>query len=167
MIRALLFLASCSAVVAFVPPAQQSSVKFQAPAARAQEKVDEASSPFSSVVFGASVGYAAAAVGAAARQGRVTRFAEGDAPAVARTCRQSSRELGKTGVVSFCCDSCCLMRGLPWPTRSSLSAGSPSMPWWCPRCSSSVRSAPCSSSSAEPFCNRFPRTRVFAALGTC
>ncbi|CAE7720176.1 psbF, partial [Symbiodinium microadriaticum] len=58
MIRALLFLASCSAVVAFVPPAQQSSVKFQAPAARAQEKVDE---------------------------GRVTRFAEGDAPAVART----------------------------------------------------------------------------------
>ncbi|OLP95887.1 Eukaryotic translation initiation factor 3 subunit A [Symbiodinium microadriaticum] len=85
MIRALLFLASCSAVVAFVPPAQQSSVKFQAPAARAQEKVDEASGPFSSVVFGASVGYAAAAVGAAARQGRVTRFAEGDAPAVART----------------------------------------------------------------------------------
>ena len=91
MIRALLFLASCSAVVAFVPPAQQSSVKFQAPAARAQEKVDEASSPFSSVVFGASVGYAAAAVGAAARQGRVTRFAEGDAPAVARTCWKSSR----------------------------------------------------------------------------
>ncbi|OLP95888.1 Cytochrome b559 subunit beta [Symbiodinium microadriaticum] len=85
MIRALLFLASCSAAVAFVPPAQQSSVKFQAPAARVQEKVDEASSPFSSVVFGASVGYAAAAVGAAARQGRVTRFAEGDAPAVART----------------------------------------------------------------------------------
>ena len=60
-----------------------------------------------------------------------------------------SCELGKTGVVSFCCDSCCLMRGLPWPTRSSLSAGSPSMPWWCPRCSSSVRSAPCSSSSAD------------------
>ena len=85
MIRALLFLASCSAAVAFVPPAQQSSVKYQAPVARAQEKVDEASSPFSSVVFGASVGYAAAAVGAAARQGRVTRFAEGDAPAVART----------------------------------------------------------------------------------
>ena len=68
MIRALLFLASCSAAVAFVPPAQQSSVKYQAPVARAQEKVDEASSPFSSVVFGASVGYAAAAVGAAARQ---------------------------------------------------------------------------------------------------
>ena len=85
MIRVLLFLASCSAAVAFVPPAQQSSVKYQAPVARAQEKVDEASSPVSSVVFGASVGYAAAAVGAAARQGRVTRFAEGDAPAVART----------------------------------------------------------------------------------
>eukprot|EP00439_Symbiodinium_sp_Y106_P022080 s5248_g2.t1 len=81
MIRVLLFLASCSAAVAFVPPAQQSSVKYQAPVARAQEKVDEASSPFSSVVFGASVGYAAAAVGATARQGRVTRFAEGDAPA--------------------------------------------------------------------------------------
>ena len=72
------------AAVAFVPPAQQTNLKYQVPAGRAQEKADEASSPFSSVVFGASVGYAAAAVGAAARQGRVTRFAEGDAPAVAR-----------------------------------------------------------------------------------
>ena len=84
MMRALLFLASCVAAVAFVPPAQQTNLKYQVPAGRAQEKADEASSPFSSVVFGASVGYAAAAVGAAARQGRVTRFAEGDAPAVAR-----------------------------------------------------------------------------------
>ena len=115
MIRALLFLASCSAAVAFVPPAQQSSVKYQAPVARAQEKVDEASSPFSSVVFGASVGYAAAAVGAAARQGRVTRFAEGDAPAVARTCRygRTVARAAENGLVSFCCDSRCLMRGTP------------------------------------------------------
>ena len=85
MMRALVFLASCCAAVAFVPPAQQTSVKYQAPAARAEEKTSETSGPFSSVAFGASVGYAAAAVGAAARQGRVTRFAEGDAPAVART----------------------------------------------------------------------------------
>ena len=85
MIRALLFVASCVAAVAFVPPAQQTNLKYQAPVARAQAKADEASGPFSSTAFGASVGYAAAAVGAAARQGRVTRFAEGEAPAVART----------------------------------------------------------------------------------
>ncbi|CAE7331563.1 psbF [Symbiodinium natans] len=85
MMRALIFVASCSAALAFIPPAQQMNSKPQAPVSySAQEQGSQASSPLSSVVFGASVGYAAAAVGAAARQGRVTRFAE-DAPAVART----------------------------------------------------------------------------------
>ncbi|CAE7358080.1 psbF [Symbiodinium sp. CCMP2592] len=85
MMRAVLFLASCSAVLAFIPPSQPTNSKPQAPVSyAAPEKTSEAASPFSSVIFGASVGYAAAAVGAAARQGRVTRFAE-DAPAVART----------------------------------------------------------------------------------
>ncbi|CAE7946684.1 psbF, partial [Symbiodinium sp. KB8] len=84
---ALLFVATCGFAAAFVPPAQTGAktARPEAVVLVAPEPAQEASSgSFSSLAFGASVGYAAAAVGAAARQGRTALRAE-DAPAVART----------------------------------------------------------------------------------
>ncbi|CAE7633288.1 psbF, partial [Symbiodinium microadriaticum] len=85
-LRVLSFLMTVSAAFAFVPPAQ-SNARVQAPrsvAAQAPESTIEAT-PFASLMVGAGVGYAAAAVGAAGRKGLTSRAAEGDAPAVART----------------------------------------------------------------------------------
>lgn len=90
MLRVLLFTSLCSAAVAFVAPASQATrSEFQAPhLAQLTEVPSEAdsTSSSSSVLLGISLGYAAAAVGAVARQGRVARHAESQPPAaVART----------------------------------------------------------------------------------
>eukprot|EP00439_Symbiodinium_sp_Y106_P016450 s902_g2.t1 len=87
MMRALLFVATCGFAAAFVPPAQTGAktARPEAVVLVAPEPAQEAMAVFwarfSSLAFGASVGYAAAALGAAARQGRTALKAE-DAPAV-------------------------------------------------------------------------------------
>eukprot|EP00435_Cladocopium_sp_Y103_P064569 s202_g26.t1 len=90
MLRVLLFTALCSAAMAFVAPASQPTrSEFQAPhlAQLAEVPIEaDSTSSSSSVLLGISLGYAAAAVGAVARQGRVARQAESQPPAaVART----------------------------------------------------------------------------------
>ncbi|CAJ1370234.1 unnamed protein product [Effrenium voratum] len=83
-IRVLSFLALCSTAFAFVAPVP--NAQHQAPAAAVAPQIkaeSEATSSWTSLLAGASVGYAAAAVGAVARQGRVTRKAE--KASVART----------------------------------------------------------------------------------
>eukprot|EP00435_Cladocopium_sp_Y103_P066615 s202_g28.t2 len=121
-LRILSFLALCSSVVAFVPPVQ-TSTKYQAAVSvpGAAEMPEEAGS-WSPLFAGASVGYAVAAVSTVLRQGRVARKAEQQTPAV-------------TGPL--------------WLIPSSPSAGLQFTPSWFPPSFSSVRSAPCSSSSAE------------------
>ncbi|CAJ1370235.1 unnamed protein product [Effrenium voratum] len=81
--RVLTLLALCIPALAFVPPAQQPVHQAVAPAGASAAPEVEAASSFSTLAFGASVGYACAAVGAAARQGRVARRAE--KASVART----------------------------------------------------------------------------------
>ncbi|CAK9032103.1 unnamed protein product [Durusdinium trenchii] len=83
--RALFFLASAATAMAFVPPAAQPQTYAHEASAPALAKPVEALHECHafSLALGASVGYAAAAVGAVARQGRVARKAE--KAAVART----------------------------------------------------------------------------------
>mmetsp|Transcript_62073 Transcript_62073/g.98239 ORF Transcript_62073/g.98239 Transcript_62073/m.98239 type:complete len:122 (+) Transcript_62073:62-427(+) len=85
MMRVLFFLASAATALAFVPPVNTRPHE-AAPVMGASAAEEPTQSTGFCLALGASVGYAAAAMGAVSRQGRVALKAEQSPPAaVART----------------------------------------------------------------------------------